>query len=144
MVYFTFFTSGVTGKFFWGAKLLFPIFSWRDFSPFSPGENFCFGGPRRSFTAFLKVKKGPQLFSIIFPLHFSFSSFLKFFLIFILLFSIFSHFPQNFPFFLLASFSRLVAKTFPVENLWGSTLSPPPFLLHHWWEWIMYWFWVID
>ena len=112
-------SRSLTGKFFGGGgpKPLFPIFSWgevtfpdfslRDFSLF-PVEISIF----KKFHWFPKSEKqkkkrkkkgGSRLFSVIFTLHFLFSSFLfnsfQFFLIFILLFSIFPHFPQHFPFF---------------------------------------------
>ena len=88
---------GITGKVFWGGKVIFPDFfpSW---NAVFPVENFHFGRPKISFSHFEKWKKkssSPYFGTFppsIFNFHLPFDNFP-------------SQFPPPFPFF-LASFSR--------------------------------------
>ena len=87
-------TRGVTGKFFWGLQL-FSVRSHLTFPIFILHFYFLF-----------------QFFSNFHPSFF----FFPFFIIFLQI----SHF---FTFFSLPQFSRLVAKNFPVESVWGHNIT---------------------
>ena len=48
---------GVTGKFFWGGKVIFPdFFFFAGVKCFSPVQNFHFGRPKTNFSRFEKWK----------------------------------------------------------------------------------------
>ena len=131
----------------------FPIFFQRNFSLFLVEISIWVDPLKFCFSCFLKVKsekkkkkkKDPQLFSVLFPLHFSFSIFPcsffpSVFLIFLLPFSIFHNFLLLFPFFqlfLLPHFSWFIAKNFLVESLGGRLppCPPPPTCYATGWSW---------
>ena len=102
-------TRGVTGKFFWGGKVIFP-----DFFPcvkcFFPVENFHFGSPKTNVCRFEKWKaKKKTAFSNFPSFHFQFSTF-----------------SFNFPLFhfFLASFFLVGQQKFPNQKSLGDTLPP--------------------
>ena len=129
-------TGGVTEKFFWGGKLIFPDF-FHGVKCFFPVENFHFGSPKTNLSGFekweakkkkkKKKKKVLSSFCNFSTFHFQFSTFP--FTIFLLFFSIFT--PSHF---FLASFFPVGQQKFPNQKSLGE-LCPLPFpLLCHCWK----------
>ena len=116
-------TRGITGKFFWGGKVIFP-----DFFPgvkcFFPIENFHFGGPKTNFPGFWKVrskkkKKVLSSFCNFSTFHFQFYTFpLQFSFFSSKFFPLFSFFPCLF----FPSRSAEISQS----EVSGGTLPPPP------------------
>ena len=105
-------SRGITGKIFWGGKVIFPYF-FPGVKCFFPVENFDFGRPKTNFHRFekwkakKKKKKGPLLILELFPLpSYNFPSFLH-------------HFPV-----FLASFFPVGDQKFPIQKSQGGTLPP--------------------
>ena len=120
---------GITGKFFWEGKVIFPVVKC-----FFPLENFHFGRPKRNFSGFEKwqAKKktttennNKQTNNKKKKVLSSFCNFsIKFFLLQFSFFS--SQFSPLFPFF-LACFFPVGQQKFPSQkSLMGGTLPPAP------------------
>ena len=79
---------GITGKIFWGGKVIFPDFFFPAWNAFFPVENFHIGRPKTNFSGFEKLKaKGSSLHSVTFPpsiFHFL-PSLLQFSLLFLII-----------------------------------------------------------
>ena len=117
--------KGVTGKFFWGGKVIFP-----GVKCFFPVENFNFGRPKTNFSSFWKVrrkkkkKKASSYFVTFPPSIFNFPpSLLQFSFFF---FSIFT----PFPFFFFAFFPGRSAEISRSDVSGGALCSPR--LLRNW------------
>ena len=111
----------VTGKFFWGGKVIFPEF-FPGVKCFFPVENFRFGRPMKSEKQKKKKKKKKGLSSFAnFPsFHFQLSTFLF----------IIPSFLLHFPLFSLSLFPDRSAKISRSEVWGGGTLPLPPPLRH--------------
>ena len=103
---------GVTGKFFWGGKVIFPDFfvAW---NAFFPVWNFRCGRPKTSFSGFEKWEaKVLSSFSIFHLPFYNFPSFLLNF--------------DHFSLFFLASFFPVGQQKFPGQKSQGALCLPPP------------------